>query len=326
MFNVLTLISGRKKKTGSGWISFNAPCCVHRGHKADRRGRGGIRVENQNWNYHCFNCNYTCGFKLGKSFSKKTRDFLTWCGATEKQIERWNFWSIGYRSIFEEQERKLVETKTNFVGKSLPWGSTILTERSNPEFYQYLQNRRVWDSTTFYVTPHDEISRNQNRIIIPFTYNDKIVGYTSRYLDDSGPKYINDMPHGYVFGVDKQKKEWQLCILVEGIFDALAIDGCAYMHSTISPEQAGIVNSLNRRVIVVPDQDPAGLQVCTRALQLGYQVSLPYWHSSVKDVNDAVRKYGKLPTMLSIIESATNSDIRLKLRIKEIEKQNRTAN
>ena len=71
----------------------------------------------------------------------------------------------------------------------------------------------------------------------------------------------------------------------------------------------------------MPDQDKTGLKMCDRSLELGYQVSLPDWGNEVKDVNDAVVKYGKLPTLLSILQSATNSKIKIELRKKQIGKQ-----
>ena len=112
-----------------------------------------------------------------------------------------------------------------------------------------------------------------------------------------------------------------MCILTEGIFDALAIDGVAVMHDDISNEQAQLLSTLNKSIIVVPDQDKTGLKMCDRALELGYQVSLPDWDKEVKDVNDAVVKYGKLPTLLSILQSATNSKIKIELQRKKIGKQ-----
>jgi DNA primase len=125
-----------------------------------------------------------------------------------------------------------------------------------------------------------------------------------------------------VFGIDFQKPDWQVCILVEGIFDALSLNACALTHNTISEEQATLLSLLNRRIIFVPDRDKTGLATCDRALELGYSVSVPDWDSSVKDVNDAVVKYGKLMTLMSILQSATTSKIKIELRKKQIGKQN----
>ena len=62
------------------------------------------------------------------------------------------------------------------------------------------------------------------------------------------------------------------------------------------------------------------MKVTDRALELGYHVSLPEWGNGVKDVNDAVVKYGKLSTLLSILEHATMSKIKIELRKKQIAK------
>ena len=63
-----------------------------------------------------------------------------------------------------------------------------------------------------------------------------------------------------------------------------------------------------------------GLAMCERALELGYSVSIPPWEEGIKDVNDAVIKYGKLPTLLAILQNATMSKIKLELRKKQIVK------
>lgn len=124
-----------------------------------------------------------------------------------------------------------------------------------------------------------------------------------------------------MFNIDAQKDNWTVCIVTEGIFDALAIDGVAVMHDEISNEQAQLLSTLNKTIIVVPDRDKTGLKMCDRALELGYQVSLPNWDVDVKDTNDAVVKYGKLQTLLSILQSATNSKIKIELQRKKIGKQ-----
>jgi DNA primase len=91
------------------------------------------------------------------------------------------------------------------------------------------------------------------------------------------------------------------------------------MHNTISDEQAVLLKNLYKKIIVVPDQDKAGLEICDRALDLGFSVSLPNW--GVKDVNDAVIKYGKVATMLSILQHQTNSKIKIEMKRKKIDKR-----
>jgi len=320
MFDILSLIPGKKKQTSSGWTSFNAICCGHRGHRADTRQRGGVKFDGPNWVMHCFNCGYSCSFTVGKSISPKSRTFLKWCGVDEEQIQKWSFESLQNRDLLEiVLEKKKIEN-IKFKTKKLP--DSELLEKANPrhKFYvDYLQKRGIdIDSSEFYVNP-DAKHRNQFGIIIPYYYKGKIVGNTTRFVDNKIPKYINDQQPGYVFNIDNQKPEYQVCIVTEGIFDALSINGVALMHDDISKEQAMLLAQLNRKIIVVPDFDKSGLKITDRALELGYHVSLPNWED-VKDVNDAVLKYGRLPTLLSILESATMSKIKIEMRKKQIAK------
>lgn len=321
MFDILSVIPGKKKLTSSGWHSFNAVCCTHFGHKADKRSRGGVKFEGtNNWSYHCFNCQYKCNFVLGRSINVKTRKLLHWCGIEESQIQRWNLESLQKKDLLDfTQPQKKVKIK--FDEHILPESELLSVE--NPKhkvFVDYLQQRKIdINEYPFYVSPNAP-GRYSQRIIIPYFYKNKIVGNTSRFIDGRTPKYINEQQTGYVFGIDFQNPNWQICIVTEGIFDALSIEGCATMHNTISDEQALLLSTLNRKIIVVPDQDATGLDITDRALELGYQVSLPLWAPGIKDVNNAVVKYGKLPTLLSIIQSATNSRIKIELRRKQIAK------
>ena len=322
MFDILSIIPGKKKTTGSGWHSFNAVCCHHNGHKSDTRSRGGIKFDGQtNWSYHCFNCNYKCNFVLGRTISYKTRQLLLWCGIDDTQIQRWNLESLEQRDLLDFIIPKKQKVKIKFDDHQLPNGELI--DENNPlhkEYVDYLQARMInYYEYPFLITPTAK-GRYANRIIIPYTYNNKIVGHTSRFLDNKIPKYINEQQHGYVFNIDIQKPEWQVCILTEGIFDALSIDGVAVMHNDINNEQAQLLSSLNKQIILVPDRDESGLKMCDRALELGYSVSLPNWEPGIKDVNDAVVKYGKLPTLLSILQNATMSKIKIEIQRNKIEK------
>jgi hypothetical protein len=322
MFDILTVVPGKKKLTQSGWQSFNAPCCHNRGHSVDKRMRGGIKSDGTNWSFHCFNCNFKCGFSLGKSLTKNTRQFLSWCGVDNEQINRWNLESLQNKDALDLIQIKKIKSRVKFKEVELP--DAELIDENNPKhkvYVDYLKKRGVQPNDyPFMVTPDAE-GRYNNRIIIPFTHDNKIVGHTSRFLDDRKPKFINEQQTGYVFGYDFQRPEWQVCIVVEGIFDALSINGCALTHNTINDEQVEILQRLRRKIIVVPDQDKPGLEICDKALELGFYVSIPDWADDVKDVNDAVVKYGRLPTLLSILQNATNSKIKIEMSRRKLDKR-----
>jgi hypothetical protein len=321
MFDILSIVPGKKKLTSSGWHSFNAICCIHRGHRQDKRQRGGIHMDGNNWNFHCFNCGFKCGFMLGKSITKNTKQFLTWAGIDEQQIQRWSLESLQHKDLLDFTKKK-VKLKVKFKDHKLPEGELLdINNPSHKVYIDYVQKRGINVSEyPFLITP-DDAGRMGNRIIIPYTYKDKIVGHTSRFLDNKTPKYINEQQPGYVFGIDFQKQDYEFCLLVEGIFDALSLNCCALTHNTINDDQALLLSTLNKRIIFVPDLDVTGLDTCDRALSLGYSVSIPNWDNNVKDVNDAVVKYGKLNTLLSILQNATTSKIKIEMQRKKIVKR-----
>lgn len=322
MFDILTIIAGKKTLSQSGWYSFNAICCQHRGHRTDTRKRGGIRLSDNSWQYHCFNCGFKAGFFLGKSITKNTRLLLTYANIDENQINRWNLESLQHKDLLDIVKIRKQKKVIKFLDFVMEEGELLdINNATHKKYIDYLHNRGLeYNVYPFLVTPK-LTGRLSERIIIPFTFEGKIVGQTSRFLDDRTPKYINQQQTGYVFGYDLQKSEYETCILCEGIFDAISIDGCALTHNTISNEQAEILNRLNKKVIFVPDLDKTGLKTCDRALELGYNVSIPEWDINVKDINDAVVKYGKFNTLLSILQNATTSKIKVEMRRKAVDKR-----
>jgi hypothetical protein len=317
MFDILSIIPGKKKLTQGGWQSFNAVCCHHRGHKTDARSRGGVIFDGQtNWSYHCFNCGYTASFVLGRNLTFKARQLLKWLNVPVEEIERINLESLKHKSI----EGLLVERQVvinrlqsiEFEDRDLPADTQPLNETA----IEYLQARKIQlDYPLLYKT------MPRPGIVIPFTHDNQVVGHTTRFLDDRTPRYIQDLQHGYVFGTDLQQTNWQYAIVVEGVFDALSINGLAVLHAEINDAQVRLIRSLGREVIVVPDQDEAGMKLVDRAVELGWAVSMPEWPAGVKDANDAVVRLGRIGCLLSIIQAKETSRIKIELRKKQLVKQ-----
>jgi hypothetical protein len=309
----------RIKRAGSGWLSGNAVCCQHNGQREDRRGRGGVITTDTKLNYSCFNCGFKTGYLIGQPLTVKFKQFLSWLGLESSEINHLTLEALKLRDSGQDTVARNIKNKSipdiTFRHCALPEASESLSA-DNPRHQRYcdylLQRGLSWDSYRYYVTPDAE-GRNSDRIIIPYYYHGILVGNTSRFLDNRKPKYISEQQRGYVFNIDAQRPNWKACILVEGQFDAISIGGCAYMGQNILDEQAQILSKLYRQIIVVPDRDETGLTVCDRALELGYQVSVPSWPDGVKDVNDAVKRWGRLPTLLSILQSATSSKIKIEM-------------
>ena len=321
MFDILSLIPGKRKLTGSGWHSFNAVCCHHRGHKADRRSRGGIKFDGTtNWSFHCFNCGYTASFILGRNLSYKARRLLSWLNVPQEEIERINLESLKHKSIAGLlSERQQVSNELQgikFEDRDIPFGQLLTVE--DTMHWEYLLNR---SAPINYPYMRPQLTTGRDSIIIPFTYNHSVVGHCQRFLDDRTPKYINDIQPGYVFGTDLQNDSWNYVLVMEGVFDALSINGLAVLHAEINDAQVRLIRTLGKEVIVVPDQDEAGMKLVDRAIELGWSVSIPDWPEGVKDVNDAVIKIGKLATLITILAHRETSKIKIELRKKQLVKR-----
>ena len=317
MIDVVSFLPGKRKQTSSGWLSVNAPCCVHRGESADRRMRGGIKTTpDGSFSWHCFNCGYTASFILGRTLTFKARKLLEWMNVPQEEIERINLESLKHKSVEgllgERQEIVNKLQNIEFEDRDLPADTQPLNETVE----EYLRLRCIPSDYPFLYK-----TMPRPGVVIPFTHNNQVVGHTTRFLDNRIPKYIQDIQPGYVFGTDLQKSNWQTAIVVEGVFDALSINGLAVLHAEINDAQVRLIRSLGREIIVVPDQDSAGMKLVDRAIELGWAVSMPDWPVGVKDVNDAVIRLGKLATLLTIMQAKETSKIKIELRKKRLAKQ-----
>ena len=326
MLDVLSYLPAKRKPSPQGWLSFNAVCCTHNGNSQDKRGRGGIKVTDQGWSYHCFNCSYTASFTLGRTLSFKARRLLGWMGVPDNEIEMLNLESLRHRNIHGilEDRQKTFNALSAIEFEEFddfpPYSEVVTPEF--PLYWDYIRKRGVpEDFPIMTAIKNDGIHWVRPFVLVPFTYDNKIVGWTARFLDNKIPKYINHSQPGYVFGTDLQHSDWDYAIVTEGIFDALSIGGLAVMHNTISDSQAKLIRSLGKEVIVVPDQDMPGVELIDRAVELGYSVSIPEWPSHIKDVNDAVIEYGRLGALLTIIAARETSKIKIELRKKQLVKK-----
>ena len=319
MIDVVAYLPAKRKQTLSGWISFNAPCC------ADKRQRGGLKVSDRGWSYHCFNCQFTASFILGRSVGFKARKLLDLLNVPERDIDLLNLESLRHRSIEgildERQQVFNALSDIKFEEKEDFPPHVELLSPEHTVYWQYVQGRCVPEDYPIMVQmENDGVHWTRDHVIIPFTYKDTLVGWCARMLSGSGPKYINHSQPGYVFGTDLQKPAWQHVLVMEGIFDALCVGGLALMHNTISDAQARLIRGLGKEITVVPDHDAAGMELVDRAIELGWAVSMPDWPEGIKYVNDAVVKMGKLATMITIFQARETTKLKIELRKRQLAK------
>lgn len=320
--------SGRTRTNNTGWVSGNAVCCHHRGHRADRRGRGGLIISGDgSISYSCFNCNFKTHFRPGWALSFRMRQLLNWLSVPENTIRVLVLEAIRIKDQVGVTDT-VGEHKIEFEPRSLPEHSQSFSALADfyclndmrdcpAEFLDavtYVSDRKI-DMTKydFYWSTTRTGSMNR-RVIVPFYANKTTVGYSARTFDDRvRPRYLMDTQPGYVFNTDNQTRDRKFVIVCEGIFDALSLDGVAVMHNEISEAQADIIDNLGRQIVVVPDWDISGRKLVEQAIEYNWSVSFPTWRETCKDINQALIKYGKLFVLKDILAHVEHSSLKIQL-------------
>lgn len=324
-----SLLPPRARSNPSGWTSFNAPCCHHRGHNQDKRKRAGVRFDT-GVVYNCFNCKFTASWQPGRQLSEKFKSLCRWLGASEDTINTMIFEALKTES--PEYTPRESQARITFAEKKMPEHSLPISEWLEVDFkgndileenlakvVEYIYDRGFNPlSKDFYWTPADGYA---DRVIVPFYYKGKIVGNTARKVRKGRPKYLSDHHSQFVFNVDEQAEDQKYIFVTEGPFDAMSINGVALLTNNISEQQYRIIQGLGHEVIVIPDQDEAGLQLINKAVEYGWSVAFPNWENDVKDVADAVQRYGKLFVTVDAIKTAQTGSIKINMAKKDMQRK-----
>jgi DNA primase len=166
--------------------------------------------------------------------------------------------------------------------------------------------------------------RFRNRLMIPI-HNESgtIVGFGGRSLDGSDPKYLNS-PESDVFNKSRllynlhrskdAMRRKDCAILVEGYFDAIAIDHVgvpgvvASMGTSLTSGQASLLRRYTTNVVIAYDGDDAGRNATLRAapvlLAAGLNVAALDLQGE-KDPDTVVQKFG-VDRFLELLGNATD--------------------
>jgi hypothetical protein len=276
--------------------------------------------------YNCFNCKYTASWQPGRNISEKFKSLCRWLGANDDQIKELVFEALKTESTDYEPDH-FVE-KVKFTEKELPEGAMSINEWVNSAYLpdisadigpviNYIYSRG-FDALSehFYWSPAPGYI---DRVLLPYYYEGKIVGSTARKVREGKPKYLSDQHPFFVFNVDEQDPKNKYVFVVEGQFDAYAIGGVGLLTNEIAQQQAHIINQLGKEVIVIPDQDRAGLMLIKQAIDYGWSVAFPTWDSDVKDCADAVQRYGRLFVTVDAIKTAQQGEIKISVARNNLE-------
>lgn len=323
---VKTYIPYDWKPTSGGWISGNCPMCVINGEgRPDKKRRGGVLFETSNVRYHCFNCGYVASWSYDQQIPSNFRKLLEILGADPSDIQRFSLQLKKYDHLLTNKPQtpiinNVMKITNDWKELPLPPKSKKLYEITNVsnsdiEKIEYIIGRQLDFYNNWYVSDDFKF---KNRIILPLTYKNKIVGYSARAINTGNTyaKYLTTQPTNYVFNLDRQNNSKKYVIVSEGYFDALLTDGVAIGSNYISDEQAQIIESLNKEIIVIPDANKASYRFIMSAIDRGWCVSFPPWEKEITDVNDSVKKYGRYFTIYSILEFSIKNSIKAQVKAK----------
>jgi hypothetical protein len=304
--------------------------CHLRGESVDRRSRFAIKFENENILTHCFNCRFKATFSPNKTLSKNFQIFLNELGIPKYDIDKINFELYKTQSNIKAAEQIKLKGATTASWKTVKLPSesqSLMTWLENGcndvnflKVVEYAIARKFTNLHDLYWTPTVSKFEYEQRLVLPFYYRGKLVGYTGRFADNTittsalRPKYINTMPDHYVYNLDHQSAyERKYVILCEGVFDAYFTDGICAIGNTLHEEQIAMINRLGKTIIVCPDKDKDGGALVKHAIANGWGVCFPRWGDDIKDAAKAVETFGRILTVQSILDSVEFNPITIEL-------------
>jgi len=308
-----------------GFYPILCKVCNDHGKKGDRAGfrfdHGGVV------GYHCFNCSHAAKFdpeqiktKRSKRISPKMRQVLEAFSIPDDELKEMIFNLLkdtGHTGVKGEPDilpAKSIEPKEipqpkhfyrlDEAGPEDKWAEIAIDYLEHdrgidPKAYPYFLCRKTGVET---------IDKWVGRIIIPIYKNGKLIYYQGRALNNDKKKYESPaQPKDCVlYGFERlfEHSDTPLYV-VEGFFDAYLIDGIAILGKELTEEQAQWLDRSKRRKVFIPDRQGGGSKAPALAfIDRGWSISTPDI-GSCKDINDAVKKYGRLYVMKSIADNIT---------------------
>jgi hypothetical protein len=294
--------------------------------RPDTKQRGGVRPEpDGSIVYNCFNCGFKTGWRPGEFLSKNMCYLLGRLGVPSDTIDKLKFQIARDRETMKREELIQSVRLPEFKSVPLPEGAKPISYWAGlahppKEFiaameYLFGRGEHIFNGWTYYwspkyksVTCETPVSFLNHRLIVPYYWRGDIVGWTTRLVkaDGKGRKYIKYVQPDFLFNNDVLlRRDRRFVIVVEGELDAIAIDGVASLGKKLSKAQAHWLKQSGKEVILVGDREHADVNLVDFALEYKFSASFPVWDYGVKDVADAVRKYGRIYTLKTILDAAT---------------------
>lgn len=299
----------------NGWHSVACRVC----NDHTKKGlRAGFKLEGPICGYNCYNCGHSAVYNPAQS-KHVSKDMVEVLDAFGVPKSEWQQIYLDALLNNYESDQQQISILDPIEIPLLPFFYK-LTDDINDDWCQesiyYLTNRDIdWKTYPFYCvqkTNHPDNKKWYGRLIIPVYKDGKLIFYQGRDLTDSHQKkYLSattprdNVLYGYehllVYNTDP-------LYVVEGWFDAFAIQGVALFGNKLTKQQIMWLNKTNRPKVIIPDRVGDGYLLAEQAIQLGWKISTLDKNDSCKDVNDSIHKHGLLYTMKTIVDNTVEGN------------------
>jgi len=287
----------------------------------DYKKRGAFIFKQDKIGYNCFNCGAKAEYsESAGDMSKNFRKILNSFGITDADIDgvvNSVFFNKKEKEVISVETLNQIDTKTPAI--ELPPGSFALGSETNIEYQQviadYLIKRGV--SITKYKFYCNTSPKFFSKVIIPFYRGGNLIFWQARDVTGGNSRYDNATVKrdAVMFNFDKLYVGDGPLYIVEGVFDAMSIDGVALIGSTITEAKLKLLTQTNRRLIFVIDKDKPGRKLAEAALEGGFDITFAPGDRT-DDVNRCIKKYGKAWTCYQLHKNIPSSAVVAKSLIK----------
>lgn len=313
MFSQLTLreiIESKIFLPAENARGFHEVVCASCG---DYQKRGAFKFEGDLTVYTCWNCKAAFKYeestgrlsynakKILESFGIGREDLLMLKSPLLNHVEKEDV-TIDLQLL---KKQKLNTPEVKLPPKSFPIGHSDFETLQIP-LVEYLDARcidAIKSKTHFSLHP-----KYENRVIIPFYRDGKIIYWQARHIDNSAkPRYLNCSAarDAVMYGYHQLRYDNTPLFVTEGVFDAIVLDGLCLLGSSLNEVKIDILHKTKRRIIFVLDRDSNGGLLGKEALAQGWEIS--FVDKRAKDANDSVVKFGMLYTIYSLMKNATKN-------------------
>ena len=312
----------------NGW---NPVYCAVCGDGSRTQGpRGGWKFEGETAGYNCFNCGIHGAFTPEEEYpmSKDMKEILLSFGIPKREYAKILFRIRDTDPNFKPKERtenddlldQLLAKKMEAPDYLIGLEDSIQTKVGQKALAILEEKCIDYRDYPFFISSGETKSKNPtdkanakitvNRLIIPIYFNGNLLMLQARDLTNKNKnKFINiGSASTTVFGLDRLNKNHKYIMVVESFWDAYHLQGVSVITNNISAFQTKLLNTLEKPKIVVPDRMGDYNTLALRGIKEGWGLSAPNEFRNLKDVTEAVKKYGKMYALYQYMKNVVNSD------------------